>query len=100
MVLVSLLLIMMWCTGVYNLGYILAAGILGFKVTVLSIGFGPKLAGFTLGNTNYELKAIPLSGFVKISEHETNLKYLLLICAGPLAVILLSLFSTGLFLYT
>lgn len=53
--------------GVHELGHMLAAKYFGMRVEKFSIGFPPKVLGFTKGETEYSLGAIPLGGFVKIT---------------------------------
>jgi regulator of sigma E protease len=96
---VSLLFLIMWLVGIYNFGYVLAAKILGYPVNEFSIGYGPKLAGFTLGRTRFSLRLILIGGYVNIGRLEASLSSLFLTCCGPLAVILVSFFVMGLHLY-
>ncbi|MDE2506758.1 MAG: site-2 protease family protein, partial [Planctomycetota bacterium] len=51
---------------VHELGHFLLAKWNGVKVEKFSIGFGPKLFGFTYGETEYVIAALPLGGFVKM----------------------------------
>jgi regulator of sigma E protease len=53
--------------GVHEAGHMLAAKYFGMRVEKFSIGFPPKVFGFTKGETEYSIGAIPLGGFVKIS---------------------------------
>lgn len=53
--------------GVHEAGHMIAAKLFGMRVEKFSIGFPPKLFGFTKGETEYSLGLIPLGGFVKIS---------------------------------
>ncbi len=53
--------------GIHEFGHLIAAKIFGMRVEKYSIGFPPKIFGFTWGETEYSLGAIPLGGFVKIS---------------------------------
>jgi regulator of sigma E protease len=53
--------------GVHEAGHMLAAKYFGMRVEKYSIGFPPKVFGFTKGETEYSIGAIPLGGFVKIS---------------------------------
>lgn len=55
---------------VHELGHFLVAKWLGVKVVRFSIGFGPKLLGFTRGETEYQIAALPLGGFVKMAGDE------------------------------
>jgi len=50
----------------HELGHFLLAKWNGVKVEKFSIGFGPTLLGFTRGETEYVLAAVPLGGFVKM----------------------------------
>ncbi len=51
---------------VHELGHFLLAKWNGVKVEKFSIGFGPTIFGFTRGETEYVLAALPLGGFVKM----------------------------------
>jgi regulator of sigma E protease len=51
---------------VHELGHFLVAKRAGVKVLKFSLGFGPKIIGFTRGGTEYLLSAIPLGGYVKM----------------------------------
>ena len=50
----------------HELGHFLAARWVGVKVLKFSLGFGPKLFGRQVGDTEYLLSAIPLGGYVKL----------------------------------
>lgn len=56
----------------HELGHFLLAKWNGVKVEKFSIGFGPTLLGFTRGETEYVLAAIPLGGFVKMLGEGTE----------------------------
>ena len=51
---------------VHELGHFWAARSVGIGVERFSIGFGPRLWGFTRGGTEYWIAAIPLGGYVKM----------------------------------
>jgi regulator of sigma E protease len=51
---------------VHELGHLVAAKWSGMPVTCFSVGFGPPLVRFRLGETRYQLAIIPLGGFVRI----------------------------------
>ncbi|WPP51332.1 RIP metalloprotease RseP [Catalinimonas niigatensis] len=53
--------------GLHELGHLVAAKMFGMRVEQYYIGFPPKVFGFRFGETEYNLGAIPLGGFVKIS---------------------------------
>ncbi len=52
---------------VHELGHFLAAKATGMKVETFSLGFGRKIIGKTIGDTDYRIAWIPLGGYVKIS---------------------------------
>jgi len=51
---------------VHELGHFLAARSVGVRVLCFSIGFGPALARFQYGHTEFRLAVIPLGGYVKM----------------------------------
>ena len=55
---------------VHELGHYWAARKVGIKVLKFSLGFGPKLAGFKKGDTEFILSALPLGGYVKLAGED------------------------------
>lgn len=51
---------------VHELGHFLLAKRLGIGVITFSLGFGRKLIGRKMGETQYQIAAVPLGGFVKL----------------------------------
>ncbi len=51
---------------IHELGHFLVAKRLGVGVLKFSLGFGKRLWGFRLGETEYLLSAVPLGGYVKM----------------------------------
>ncbi len=51
---------------VHELGHFLFAKLLGVRVERFSLGFGPRVAGRTFGETEYRISAFPLGGYVKM----------------------------------
>ncbi|UCH81392.1 MAG: RIP metalloprotease RseP [Nitrospiraceae bacterium] len=49
----------------HELGHFILAKLVGVKVMKFSLGFGPKILGKKVGETEYLLSAIPLGGYVK-----------------------------------
>lgn len=91
---------------VHELGHFLAARKVGVVVEKFALGFGPKIVGFTKGDTEYLIAAIPLGGYVKMKgeeagESKTDVKgsfsaapvgdRLLIAFAGPLFNILFAI---------
>src|SRR5258707_9113707 len=52
---------------VHELGHFLMARRIGVRVLKFSLGFGPRVFGFTRGDTEYCISAIPLGGYVKMA---------------------------------
>ncbi len=57
---------------VHELGHFLVARFFGVGVLKFSLGFGPRVAGKTIGITDYRLSAIPLGGYVKMVGDEPD----------------------------
>jgi regulator of sigma E protease len=51
---------------VHELGHFLVAKISGVSVLRFSLGFGPKVLGTRIGETEYVLSLVPLGGYVKM----------------------------------
>ncbi len=94
---------------VHELGHFLAARIGGVGVLKFSLGFGPKIFGKKIGETEYVLSWIPLGGFVKLLgesasetlnpedekrsfQKQSTWKKILIILAGPFFNFVLAIF--------
>lgn len=62
----SFILVLGLLIFVHELGHFLFAKLFGVRVLKFSLGFGPKIAGKTIGDTEYVISAFPLGGFVKM----------------------------------
>src|SRR5207249_3171187 len=51
----------------HEAGHLLLARLMGMRVEIYSLGFGPRIAGFKSGDTDYRLSALPLGGYCKIA---------------------------------
>ncbi len=51
---------------VHELGHFLFAKLFKVRVLKFSLGFGPKIVSKTVGETEYQLSALPLGGYVKM----------------------------------
>lgn len=91
---------------VHEFGHFAMAKLLKIRVLVFSLGFGPKLIGFTRGDTEYRLSPFPIGGYVKMAgeayedhqgtpdeflSHPKSHRFLVAI-AGPMMNILLAVF--------
>lgn len=93
--------------GFHEAAHMLVSKLFGVKVNKFAIGFGPILFSRLIGETNYELRLLPLGGFVQChgENPESNVKRgffslpwykrALIALAGPVA----SLFLGYLILY-
>jgi regulator of sigma E protease len=52
---------------IHEFGHFAMAKLLKIRVLVFSIGFGPKLIGFTRGGTDYRISPFPVGGYVKMA---------------------------------
>lgn len=57
---------------VHELGHFLVAKACNVKVLKFSIGFGPRIFGFTRGETEYRVAWLPLGGYVKMAGQEPD----------------------------
>ena len=64
---IELLIVLGIMVLVHEFGHFAVAKLCGIRVEVFSIGFGKRLFGFRRGDTEYQLSAIPLGGYVKMS---------------------------------
>jgi regulator of sigma E protease len=63
----SIVLLLGGLIFVHELGHFVVAKLLDVKVVRFSVGFGPRLVGFTRGETEYRIAALPLGGYVKMA---------------------------------
>ncbi len=57
----------------HELGHFLFAKLFNVKVEVFSVGFGPPVVSKKVGETVYQIAAIPLGGYVKLYGEEANI---------------------------
>ncbi|MFH1984693.1 MAG: RIP metalloprotease RseP [Pseudomonadota bacterium] len=99
----------------HELGHFLVARLFGVGVEKFSLGFGPRIAGKTIGRTDYRLSAIPLGGYVKMVgedpdsdidpadlpysfTHKSVFQRICIVAAGPFSnVVLAFLIFYGIF---
>ena len=55
---------------VHELGHFLMAKFMDIRVDVFAIGFGPRIVGIKVGQTDYCIRAFPLGGYVKMLAQE------------------------------
>jgi len=66
MTLLSAIILLGIIIFVHELGHFLFAKLMGVRVLKFSLGFGPKLLGKKIGDTEYLISIIPLGGYVKM----------------------------------
>ena len=62
----SFILVLGLLIFVHEFGHFIFAKLFGVRVLKFSLGFGPRVAGKTVGETEYVISAFPLGGFVKM----------------------------------
>ncbi|UCG14948.1 MAG: RIP metalloprotease RseP [Deltaproteobacteria bacterium] len=94
---------------IHEFGHFLAAKIFGIKVERFSLGFGPRLLGKKVGDTDYRISAFPLGGYVKLLgesaedeipeamrpasfSHQPLRRRMSVVAAGPVSNLLLAVF--------
>lgn len=55
---------------VHEFGHFIAARLTGVRVEIFSFGFGKRLLGKKVGDTDFRLSLIPLGGYVKMAGEE------------------------------
>lgn len=55
---------------VHEAGHFAAAKAFGMRVLAFSLGFGKRVWGFRRGETEYQIAALPLGGYVKLAGEE------------------------------
>ncbi|MCP4502133.1 MAG: RIP metalloprotease RseP [Deltaproteobacteria bacterium] len=56
---------------VHEFGHFIVAKMMGVRVLTFSIGFGPRLFGVKIGDTDYRISAFPLGGYVRMYGDES-----------------------------
>jgi len=64
---VQLLLVLGLMVLVHEFGHFAVAKLCGVRVETFAIGFGKRLVGFRRGETEYQINALPLGGYVKMA---------------------------------
>jgi regulator of sigma E protease len=68
--LIAFLIVIGVLVFVHELGHLIAAKSVDIAVPRFSIGFGPRIAGFYWGETEYVISALPLGGYVRMAGME------------------------------
>ncbi len=69
---VSFIIVLGILIFVHELGHFLFAKLFGVRVLTFSLGFGPKVFSRVYGETEYQLSAFPLGGYVKMYGENPN----------------------------
>jgi regulator of sigma E protease len=67
---ISLLITLSVLILIHEFGHFFAAKAVGIYAPRFSLGLGPRVAGFRVGETEFVLSAIPLGGYVKMAGME------------------------------
>lgn len=70
MSILSAILLFGFLIFIHELGHFIFAKISGVTVLKFSLGFGPKVIGKKIGETEYLISAVPLGGYVKMLGEE------------------------------
>jgi regulator of sigma E protease len=98
---------------IHEFGHFLVAKIFRIKVERFSLGFGPRLLGKQVGDTDYRVSAFPLGGYVKMLgesvdeeipeelqpvsfSHQPLRRRITVVAAGPISNLLLAVLLYGL----
>jgi regulator of sigma E protease len=72
MTIISAIILLGILIFVHELGHFLFAKLMGVKVLKFSLGFGKKLIAKKYGETEYQIAAFPLGGYVKMFGEESG----------------------------
>jgi regulator of sigma E protease len=61
---------------IHELGHFAAARAMGVEVEAFSVGWGPRIAGFVRGGTEWRFSALPIGGYCKMKGEESFRKAL------------------------
>ena len=70
--LLSFVLVLGILVFVHEFGHFIVAKAFKIGVPIFSLGFGPKIAGFRRGETEYRVAMIPLGGYVRLAGDEAD----------------------------
>jgi len=98
---------------IHELGHYCAARFFDVHIEAFSVGFGPKLLKWQVGETEFRISWLPFGGYVKMAGEQPgdtgdprgfNMKRrwqrLIIVAAGPLMNVVLAIgLMTGLFMY-
>ena len=59
---------------IHELGHFTAAKLIGVNVEEFAFGFGKKIFGKKIGETEYKINMLPIGGYVKLLGEEENVK--------------------------
>ncbi|MCL2699802.1 MAG: RIP metalloprotease RseP [Defluviitaleaceae bacterium] len=63
MTIVYAILVFLLLIFVHEFGHLISAKLCGIRVNEFALGMGPKLIGFTKGETKYSFRAVPFGGY-------------------------------------
>jgi regulator of sigma E protease len=72
MTVISAVLLFGFLIFIHELGHFIVAKSNGVRIMKFSLGFGPRLIGRQIGETEYVISAIPLGGYVKMLGEDSE----------------------------
>lgn len=72
MTVISFIILLGVLIFVHELGHFVAAKSMGVRVVTFSLGFGPRIIGKKIGDTDYRLSAFPLGGYVRMTGDDPS----------------------------
>ena len=70
MTIVYAIIVFLLLIFVHELGHLISAKLCGIRVNEFALGMGPKLFGFTKGETGYSFRAIPFGGYCSMEGED------------------------------
>lgn len=90
--------------ALHELGHLLAARACRVQVTQAGLGWGPKLFGFRVKGIDYQLRALPIGGYIRMDmsalQRRPLLQQLFVLLAGVAVNFILSGIAWGTFFGT
>jgi hypothetical protein len=87
----ALFLIYFWIYLLFGMGFVLWSKLLGGKCNEVVIGYGPRIAAFSLGKTHYQLKLLPVTVNMNTERALSEVRKFLIYVGGLLTPLLVAI---------